>query len=171
MKEINLAKDIESCNGEIIEEITQSIGQYGNPFIQIVRIGKAYIYREDTGSDSTDYLIEKSDKFNPYNAKEFLEQCAIDWANNCEDPELELFQWGICDPEDYRYEGGCECKILVVGWYNGYQPVSWLKDEQWNEIFFENSKEAQAWIDDAESETYYLSHNEAGRPDYYIIEA
>lgn len=30
---------------------------------------------------------------------------------------------------------------------------------------------AQAWIDEQETGTYYLSHNEAGRPTYTIVEA
>ena len=38
-------------------------------------------------------------------------------------------------------------------------------------IIFKTVADAQAWIDDAESGTYYLNNNEAGCPTYTIVEA
>ena len=34
----------------------------------------------------------------------------------------------------------------------------------------QTAEAAQAWIDKAEEEIYYLSHNESGRPTYKVVE-
>ena len=44
-----------------------------------------------------------------------------------------------------------------------------LTDEKGSEIVFDTYSDAKEWIDNEESETYYLSHGEAGRPSYTIV--
>jgi hypothetical protein len=43
-------------------------------------------------------------------------------------------------------------------------------DDEWEPEIFENVADAQARIDELESGTYHLAHNEAGRPTYTIVE-
>lgn len=172
MKEIYLEKSFERIeNAKLVDEIYQNTEQYNNIGVQIWQIGKAVIYREDLACDDRTYLLDKPKAEKALEDPEaFLKESIAEWIGNDDDPLLASLKWYPERAEDNRYEGDGKCKILVVGFYNGHQPVNWLHDEQWNDICFENSATAQAWIDEAESETYYLSHNEAGRPDYYIIE-
>jgi hypothetical protein len=72
------------------------------------------------------------------------------------------------------------CRIIALSCYNNNEGrYSWVTsadvkdgssaDDVGHE--FASIAEAQAWIDADESETYYLAHNEAGRPDYTIVAA
>lgn len=54
----------------------------------------------------------------------------------------------------------------------GAPKPSWVNDgNSPDPLIFDSYPDAKAWINDAESGTYYLSHGEAGRPTYTIVEA
>lgn len=82
------------------------------------------------------------------------------------------------DPETVAddYTGTCHI-ILASDFYGPTRNYQWIKDQdvdqsEGEEIHeFETKEAAQEWIDQCESETYHLAHNESGRPDYFIIEA
>ena len=74
---------------------------------------------------------------------------------------------------DEDYEG--ECKVWVEYCYSSsmlnHPNDGFARDEYGEEIVFENYDAAQEWIDETNSETYYLSHGEMGSPSYTIMEA
>lgn len=48
---------------------------------------------------------------------------------------------------------------------------SYARSDDDNEpLVFDTTADAQEWIDDKDSGTYYLAHGEAGRPEYTIVE-
>lgn len=64
------------------------------------------------------------------------------------------------------------CAVLISR--NFYGPrsdisVAMTSDGQ-REEEFETAADAQAWIDEVDGVTYYLSHNESSRPTYKIVE-
>lgn len=172
MKELNLKKCLDDIeNAELVEDIYQNTSQIENYGVKLYKVGKAVIYVEDACNQINEYLLNKIEAAAALkDPKAFLADNISEWAMNEDNSQLARYQWAGCVDDLDRYIGDDQCKILVIGCYNGYQPVNWLKDEEWNDIVFENSNKAQEWIDEAEREIYYLSHNEVGRPDYYIIE-
>lgn len=173
MKAINLKKDLDAIeSANLIAERYQNISQYENYGVKLYKVGKAIVFVMDMCNQEEQYLLDEDDEIKEAieDPEYFLKNEVEQWASNESDTQIAEFQWGIENPEDCKYDGNEECIILVVGWFNGYQPVSWLTDNNDATMLFENSVAAQAWINDAEEEIYYLSHNEAGRPDYYIIE-
>lgn len=54
-------------------------------------------------------------------------------------------------------------------WYGLTETSDLARDERWEPIEFATHAEAQEWIYSALDGTYYLSHNESGRPTYKII--
>jgi len=46
----------------------------------------------------------------------------------------------------------------------------YLTDDRGDEIIFDTYADAQNWINESESEPYFLSHGEMGRPVYYIVD-
>ena len=97
-----------------------------------------------------------------------MDDAAWEWANNEDDAQLALLQWF---PENIEqdYIEGEPCRVLVVGYYYGYEPIQWAKHDDGEEIVFSSPDDAQEWIDEQEKGPYYLQHSEAGRPNYYII--
>uniref|UniRef100_A0A6M3XRG8 Uncharacterized protein n=1 Tax=viral metagenome TaxID=1070528 RepID=A0A6M3XRG8_9ZZZZ len=68
-----------------------------------------------------------------------------------------------------------ECKIWVEYCYSSgtlNKPSdSFVVDDNYEEIIFDNYQDAEGWIDNNIAETYYLSHGEMGAPSYTIMEA
>lgn len=75
--------------------------------------------------------------------------------------------------DDDNYNG--PCMIWVEYCYSsgtlGAPSDKFLQDDRCDDIWFESVEEAKTWIDEAESETYYLAHGEMGRPTYRIVRA
>ena len=73
-------------------------------------------------------------------------------------------------------EGDEDVKIEVTSEYYESHDSAWknrpliLTESESDEIkVFETFEDAQDWINSEESETYHLSHGEAGRPSYRIV--
>lgn len=97
--------------------------------------------------------------------EKFVRDAAYEWAGNSGDERLEIIRWGLESPESMYPETDGDCQIIAVHNYYGYSPVSYAEDgSSWDSI-----ADAQDWIDEQESEVYYLDHNEAGRPEYFIV--
>jgi len=173
MKEVNLRKCLDDIkNANVIGSSYQNTDQHGNYGVKLYQISKAVVYVEDTGNQINNFLLDEDERLDALtDPDEFLTCCINEWVSNEDDPQLAGYQWGIEAPEENSYDGLGECRILVVGWFYGYKPVHWLKNGSHSAIEFESSLAAQAWIDEEEDGIYLLSRNEAGRPDYYIIEA
>ena len=64
------------------------------------------------------------------------------------------------------------CAVLIShDYYGPHSEISVAtEDNGQREAEFDNAEAAQAWIDEAEEGTYYLSHNESGRPEYKVVE-
>jgi hypothetical protein len=64
------------------------------------------------------------------------------------------------------------CAVLISrDFYGAHSEISAAMEENGQrEAAFETAAAAQAWIDKAEEGTYYLSHNESGRPTYKVVE-
>jgi len=181
MKEYTGKQNIINIDQKMIASLSQNQDQYNNYSITVYEVletsgdleAGTVIVREDTIGDCNDYLLDSKElsllKRDP---AAYLNNWAENWARNGEEDYIvECCRWRLSDPEDYAYEGEALCNILVKGCYQGYTPIDRAKDEQGETLQFPNSADAQLWIDEKESKTYYLSHNEAGRPAYTIIEA
>ena len=156
-----------------IDSLSQDTNQFENYSLTLRRTesGQAFLH-QDQMNDSEYYLVSDDEINNP---SAFLRDCASEWAGNCgEYCELEMLAWGLKSADDLAvaedYDG--ECKIIIEGNFYGYSPINYAKDEMGNDdLIFESRQLAQEWIDVQEDGTYYLSHNEAGRPAYTIVEA
>lgn len=96
-----------------------------------------------------------------------------DWVCNEEDIHLELMRWGLKSPEDdVRNETWQDtCRVIIKETFFGnYTPIDYVRNENQEMMIFENYSTTQAWVNKQEKGTYYLRHNEAGRPVYYIVE-
>jgi hypothetical protein len=165
---------------EVVAILEQRHSQHDNPSVALYRI------RENVGNLTTSdlLLVEDSGDANYYrvtggdrelalkNPTEWLGNMAGEWADNTDEPQLERLRWGLDKPESL-HNPDCpnDCRILRVGSYYGYTPIDWVRNEDGDQepLEFANAKAAQKWIDEAKSGTYHLSHNEAGRPTYYIV--
>ncbi len=163
-------------------QISQNCNQFDNCSITIFEVMEdsgdlkagMLFGKEDMIADSNEYILEDDDiaELKRVGIEKYLEDWADMWANNGEEDQVvEMCRWGLHDIEDYAYEGENTCNVLVEGCYYGYTPIDRAKDERGDVLKFANSKAAQAWIDAQEEGRYYLSHNEAGRPQYVIVEA
>ena len=137
--------------------------QYGGGIISVRKseTGQHYLSL-DWGNDTDYYVLEEGDSLEAKDYREYMIH-----QDDAEDEEVERITWGLSDPDDYviakDYTG--KCKILVEQHWNSH--TSWQIEEE----VFEDKDEAQQWIDRQDDTIYYLSHNESGRPDYYIIAA
>jgi hypothetical protein len=60
---------------------------------------------------------------------------------------------------------------ILTNTYGKDEQANFVQDERHTEyVTYDRIEEAQAVIDDLESDVYVLDHNEAGRPDYYIVD-
>ena len=64
------------------------------------------------------------------------------------------------------------CAVLISrDYYGPHSEISVaMEDNGQREAEFDNAAAAQAWIDEAEEDTYVLSHNESSRPTYKVVE-
>ena len=181
MKDINIKRISLLDVADEIATRSQSQAQYNNIYVALYRVTSDaanlhagdVIYRE-SDADTRDFLLDASEAADALaNPDDFLQSCAHSWAANDDDPVLERYRWGIGDPADAAVssEYNQPCRIVVKGCYYGYTPYDCATDERGETLIFDNAAAAQAWIDEQESGRYYLDHNEAGRPTYYIIAA
>ena len=177
-------KDITITNYDGLTEIasrSQTQTQYGNLAVVLYRVTDAMpglnigdiVYVEEAGQNN-EYLLDSEEADAALqDAETFLRDGASAWADNSDDPRVERYQWGVSDPDDdaVRADDDRPCKIVVKGCYYGYTPYNYATGERGETLVFDNAPAAQAWIHEQESKTYYLSHNEAGRPHYTIVSA
>jgi len=166
------------AHGEVTEiaTLSQDTQQYDNLYLMAFAIGHNVVVYENNLDGGKFYLVEGS-SFEPDDYKALLEEMAQCWASNATDSnleyQLEMCRWGLRTPEDYAAapdHAGDVCIVEVENYY-GYSPIDVLREENsWDVRWFASYAEAEEWIDDQENNTYYLSHNEAGRPEYTIWE-
>lgn len=168
---VDSAADLGDC--QEIASLSQSVNQFDNYSLTLRRTeyGQLFLH-QDQMNDSEYYLVSADEATDPVL---FLRDCASEWAGNCEDnAEIEMLAWGLKDASDLevRDDFNGTCKIIVESNYYGYGPIDYAKDDMGNDVrIFTTRQEAADWIDEQEDGTYYLSHNEAGRPTYTIVEA
>lgn len=76
------------------------------------------------------------------------------------------------DPEVVADDYTGPCYIIRKADMYGYSVYAYEVDRESNQqdrLEFDSRAKAQEWIDEAEEEIYHLSHNEAGRPDSFIV--
>lgn len=168
---VDSAADLGDCAE--IASLSQSVNQFDNYSLTLRRTESGQLFlHEDQMNDSEYYLVDADEAADPAS---FLRDCASEWAGNCNDnADLEMIAWGLRGADDFEvsdhFDG--ECKIIVESNYYGYSPLDYAKDDMGNDVrIFASRQEAADWIDEQEDGTYYLSHNEAGRPTYTIVEA
>ena len=179
MRDINILQLTD--NATEIASRSQSQTQYNNISVTLyqatdampgVNVGDVILRESD--ADTRDFLLDASEAQTALaNPDDFLRACASAWANNVEPWQLERYRWGLNNPYDDAVADDFDqpCRIVVKGCYNGYTPYDYACDNTGEPVDFDNAAAAQAWIDAHVQGTYYLSHNEAGRPSYYIISA
>jgi hypothetical protein len=175
-----------------IDRIEQTQSQYDNLSITLYRIdddnseyvnapalpGGSIVMVEDDGADSTHLLLTAVTATEALaDPNVWLRDCAGNWADNAADSvparTVEYLRWGLGTAQelavDADYVG--ECYIIKVGSYYGYEPVEYVGEDSNPEEprIFATPADAQIWIDNETDGTYCLNHNEAGRPDYYIV--
>lgn len=166
-------KNIDFDDCEEIASLSQNCDEYDNYNYKLYRTedGKV-ILKEDMCSDSNYYWVDNSD-ITDNNYNDFLKECAMNWAGNGEEDErVQRIAWGFDSPESYAVNKDYKepVKILSISHYYGYEPISYVKNENGDDMQFGTYAEAAEWIDEQESDIYYLSHGEHSRPDYYIVE-
>lgn len=177
---------------ELVDEISQNCNQYDNRAIQLHRINSdnaqyanepgvpagAIVLIEQDYADSHYYLLDADEAAQAIaDPADYLRDCAGDWADNSDaDRVLEQLRWGLGSLGDLKVADDYAGEVAIIregSWY-GYTPLDWVTEDQpgvWEPRIFTSRADAQAWIDETQTGTYYLSHNEAGRPSYYIVEA
>ncbi|MEY2336306.1 hypothetical protein AAE485_15260 (plasmid) [Acidithiobacillus ferriphilus] len=82
---------------------------------------------------------------------------------------------GSADVEEASEEDTGPFMVLQTRWWYGPTETSRMvssdEDSYQTPLEFGSCKEAQEWIDEQESETYRLAHNEFAAPDYKIVTA
>jgi hypothetical protein len=82
--------------------------------------------------------------------------------------------WGL-DPQtpdveevDSDYQG--KVRIWKTSYFlnSGSNDTGWIVDDDYGVKVWDSYAEAEEWIDEIDSGTYYLAHNEADRPSYMI---
>ena len=158
------------AEGKVLAELTTVDTQYDRwALVVYYHEGKNYLYI----NDGYDPRIEVIDVV-PDNWDDYLRGIVVgEWDHDC--PEIEwLSRWGLLTdeklgkyvaPEDYTGE----CYIWVSRCYYGCDPSSLLRDEAGEIVTFPTVEVAKKWIEKQNEGVYYLAHNEAGRPSYYII--
>ena len=179
MRDINIHNLTDHANE--IASRSQSQTQYSNISVTLyqatdampgVNVGDVILRQSD--ADTHDLLLNASEAQTALaNPDDVLDSYTSAWADNVEHWQIERYRWGIDDPANdavaEEYTG--PCRIVVKGCYNGYTPYDYACDNTGEPIDFPDAPAAQAWIDEHEQGTYYLSHNEAGRPTYTIVKA
>ena len=168
-------------NLQEVDSRSQSQTQYGNIRVALYRVTKGFqgvsdgdmiLVEED--ADNREYLLDADEAQTALDSPAaFLEDAAAAWADSMPKPQLERYQWGIADPANdvVSADDTRPCRIVAKGCYYGYTPYDYATGERGETLIFDLAAAAQAWIDEQESGRYYLDHNEAGRPTYYIIAA
>jgi len=54
-------------------------------------------------------------------------------------------------------------------WYGATETSNFVTDDRYEPLGFETFEDARAWIANADSEVYYLAHNEYARPTYKVV--
>lgn len=177
MTEIRLTNEMNHEEWEVLARESQNINQFDDYSATLYRdneSGKLY-YLEDLMSDYNLYVLDENDinEIDNEDYGSYLYDQVSEWIGSEDDILLASIRWEHTNPEDEQVDDDFdgECKVLVSAVYFGYEPIDWAHDDDYNALTFDNAKEAREWIDEQEEGTYYLSHNEAGRPAYYIIEA
>ena len=78
------------------------------------------------------------------------------------------------DPKTVADDFDGECRVIIARYYNGpTRQYAFAMEETGNPepLEFESAATAKEFIDAEESEIYHLSHNESGRPDFFIVAA
>lgn len=168
---VDSAADLGDC--QEVASLSQSVNQFENYSLTLRRTESGQLFlHEDQMNDSEYYLVSADEATDPAS---FLRDCASEWAGNCDDnADLEMIAWGLRGAEDFEVtdDFAGECKIIVQSNYYGYSPIDYAKDDMGNDVrIFASRQEAADWIEQQEDGTYYLSHNEASRPTYTIVEA
>ncbi len=179
MKKINASKAINDLSlGSELAKIDDSGAQYDTGHVALFKLGKAYIYREDlTGHDIVHYLVDietdSNDEVNPEtNPEQWLKEILSQF--DFYDATVERLTWGLDTPDEVAASttDTGPFNVIEIGDYNGYSPVTRILENGYGPVIeFPTYAAAQAWIEDAESGDYYLGNNEAGRPDYVIVQA
>lgn len=74
----------------------------------------------------------------------------------------------IEEPDDD--DGVAACAVLVEhDYYGGVTKTDAARDDRGDVMEFASAAEAQAWIDEEESDSYVTQHNETGRPSYKVV--
>ena len=183
MKDYTGKDNITGMEHEVLGTRAQNTEQFDNYSVSLVRVLEngedgltkgMVLLREDIIAGVNEFMLKPDDiaQLEAGGVDEYLKSCASAWANNGEEDHIvEMCRWLIHEPDDYAYKGTSPCRVLVKGFYNGYTPINFVKDSEGDVLTFRNSDVAQAWINKEEEGTYYLSHNEAGRPTFTIVES
>jgi len=177
MKEYEGNDNIYDLEHEELAVIEQTQEQHENCSVTLFRVdedgddlkeGDLFVL-ENYISGSNSYTVDDDERQSALDDPEaFVCNIAMEWADNGDDDtRLERLRWGFDDLEDLAVEEDFvgECAIIICKNMYSYSPVSYADET------FDSCEDAQAWIDEQEEGTYYLDHNEAGRPSYTIVEA
>lgn len=59
---------------------------------------------------------------------------------------------------------------VIKSYFGPKEDLSFASDERGDRIEFGSAADAREWISEVDSESYVLSHNEASRPDYIVVD-
>lgn len=172
---------------EVIDCIKQSQHQHENMSITLYQVTDvdnpidlpigSLVQANDDGADTHYWLLDADEASSALaHVDQFLATEAAAWAHNTDWPNLEMYRWRLANPEadQIRDDYNGECMVVAVGNYYGYTPVDYIRHEDGpgDPIIFESPEAARAAIAELQPNgIYHLAHNEAGRPNYYIVPA
>ena len=113
-----------------------------------------------------------NDGLHIYPPKFSVEKFIEEWDWQGLGKEEWLASWGFDVTPDDVDEDATDVRIWVRRFFYettlGAPIDGYLVDENHDAMIFDTVANAQVWIDEADSETYYLSHGEYARPEYTI---
>lgn len=128
--------------------------------------------------DNCTVFVENGDNdgLHIYPANTLVKEFIAEWEHNESSHAEFMAEWGYTDGMEEATAGDKNVAIWCVpNYYAGTlgAPIAhFVRDEVSGDVLvFDTTDDAQAWIDEVESEVYVLAHGEAGRPEYVIARA
>ncbi|MDX8378402.1 MAG: hypothetical protein R8L53_10315 [Mariprofundales bacterium] len=168
--QIEIGDMIEIGDIKIIIEKSNAMTQFDQEQVKIVQsAGGERIF---IGLDSDFYILDEDEDADADALTEYLAVYLSSYERDVE--IISLVGWEIKEPEEFEvsqeFEGAV--KILAVGCEYGARPVSFVQaDGEAEYKTWIKYADAKNWIDKANSGISYLTHNQAARDEYYIVES
>ena len=166
MKKIINNKRHDTENMEEIKTYCQATQQYDNEYLKLFKFGKKFFAEQYTGTDTNYFILSAKTADEAKEAivdylYETIDLIVSDFQNSY---ILELAKWNLIKLENVQADYKGDVEIIEERHFNGYYPL--ISHGVYD--IAQGKKEIKKLEN---GDVYYLSHNETGRPQFYLIEA